>query len=126
MCCLGSSGAVLFFDGTSGQKVEVPGCGMATCAPAVDSLTGSIYAAGTPGLLHVVEDSVRLLDSPVRRPLLGGESLHVYVRGTLYDVSGRKVAVLQPGVMSTSALRAGVYIALRPGVAEPHKLVLIR
>ncbi|MCX6841386.1 MAG: hypothetical protein NTX53_03755 [candidate division WOR-3 bacterium] len=124
--CTDDSGAVLFFDGKSGEKDDVPGCGTATCAPVMDLSTGSIYVAGYPGLLSVIEDSIRLGESPARQPFLGRESLEVYVPGSLYDISGRKVADLQPGTMSLSGLRSGVYIALRPGVTKPRKLVIVR
>jgi DNA-binding beta-propeller fold protein YncE len=124
--CMDDSGAVLFFDGASGERVDVPGCAKATCAPVMDLSTGSLYVAGYPGLLSVIEDSIRLGESPARQPFLGRESLEVYVPGSLYDVSGRKVAVLEPGTMSLRGLRSGIYIVLRPGVTKPRKLVVLR
>ena len=124
--CTDDSGAVLFFDGASGERVDVLGCRTATCTPVMDLSTGSIYVAGSPCLLSVIEDSIRLGESPARQPLSGGENLEVYAPGLLYDVSGRKVAVLEPGTMSLRGLRSGIYIALRPGVTKPRKLVIVR
>jgi hypothetical protein len=92
----------------------------------MDLSTGSIYVAGYPGLLSVIEDSIRLGESPARQPFLGSENLEVYAPGSLYDISGRKVAALQPGLMSTSGLRSGVYIVLRAGATKPRKLVILR